>query len=37
MFRSIKDGVEVAIVESIAMAHWICASTKVKRVQKIGY
>lgn len=37
MFRSIKEGVEVAIVESIAMAHWICASTKVKRVQKIGY
>ena len=37
MFRSIKDGVEVAIVESLALAHWICSSTKVKRQQKIGY
>lgn len=37
MFRSIKEGVEVAIVESLALAHWVCASSKEKRIQKIGY
>ena len=37
MFRSIKEGVEVAIVESLALAYWLCATAKPKRIQKIGY
>lgn len=36
-FRSIKNGVEIAIVESIAFAYWLCATTKEKRKQKIQY
>ena len=36
-YRSIKNGVEIAIVESLAFAYWICATTKEKRKQKIQY
>lgn len=36
-FRSIKDGVDVSIVESLAFAYWLCANTKEKRKQRIGY
>ncbi len=36
-FRSIKDGVDVSIVESLAFAYWLCATTKEKRKQKIAY
>lgn len=36
-FRSIKTGVDVSIVESLAFAYWLCANTKEKRKQRIGY
>lgn len=36
-FRSIKTGVDVSIVESMALAHWLCVVTKERRKQKIGY
>ena len=36
-YRSIKKDVDVSIVESMAIAYWLCASTKEKRKQKIGY
>lgn len=36
-YRSIKEGVDVSIVESLAFAYWLCSTTKEKRKQKIGY
>ena len=36
-FRSIKEGVDVSIVESMALAHWLCVVSKERRKQKIGY
>ena len=36
-FRSMRDEVDISIVESLAFACWICMTTKEKRRQKIGY
>ena len=36
-FRSMKEEIEVAIVESLALARWICSTTKERKKQKIGY
>ena len=36
-YRSIKPGIEVAIVEGQALAHWLCSTTKERKKQRIGY
>ena len=36
-FRSLHPEIEVAIVESLALAHWHCSITKERRKQRIGY
>lgn len=36
-FRSIKQGVDISIVESLAFAYWACATTKERKKQRIGY
>lgn len=36
-FRSIKEQVDVSIMESMALARWICSVTKERRKQRIGY
>ena len=36
-FRSIRNGVDISIVESLAFAYWICATTKERKKQRIGY
>lgn len=37
-YRSIKEGVEIAILDSVILAYWICAETKQERKkQKISY
>lgn len=36
-YRSIKDGVEVALLDSVALAYWQCAESKEKKKQKISY
>jgi hypothetical protein len=36
-FRSIKTGVDVAIVESMALAYWAASQAKEKRKQRIMY
>ena len=36
-FRSLKEEVEVAIVESLAIAHWACTQIKERKRQRIGY
>lgn len=36
-FRSLRKEIEIAIVESLALAHWLCSTTKERRKQRIGY
>ncbi len=36
-FRSIREGVEIALLDSVILAHWICGITKERRKQKISY
>jgi hypothetical protein len=36
-YRSMKTEIDVSIVESLALAHWLCSSAKTKRRQHIGY
>ena len=36
-FRSLKEEVEVAIVESLAIAQWACSQIKERKRQRIGY
>lgn len=36
-FRSIKENVDVSIVESIALAYWSCSNVKERRKQRISY
>lgn len=36
-YRSTDPDIEVAIVESLALARWLCSVTKERRKQRIGY
>ena len=36
-FRSLKDGVDVALLDSVILALWNCTRVKAKRKQKISY
>ena len=36
-FRSIKDGVEVALLESAILAYWMCSKKKEQKPQRISY
>ena len=36
-YRSIKEGVEIALLDSVILAHWSCSSTKERRKQKARY
>lgn len=37
-YRSIKEGVEIALLDSVILAYWICSETKnEKKKQKISY
>lgn len=36
-FRSLKEEIEIAIVESLAIAHWTASQIKERKRQKIGY
>lgn len=36
-FRSLKEGIDVSIVESIALAYWSCSTQKERRKQKVWY
>lgn len=36
-YRSIRQGVEVTLLQSCALAYWLCDSSKDKRQQKISY
>ena len=36
-YKSIQIGADVALLDSVILAHWICAENKVRRTQKISY
>jgi phage terminase large subunit-like protein len=36
-FKSIREDVEIAILDSVILAHWACAVSKEKRKQSISY
>ena len=36
-YRSIKDKVDVSIVESLALAYWNCFTTKERKKQRVSY
>lgn len=36
-YRSIKQGVDVALLDSVILAHWVCSNDKGKKKQTIRY
>lgn len=36
-YKSILDGADISILDSIILAHWICTETKEKKKQNISY
>ena len=36
-YRSIREDVEIAILDSVILAHWACVTDRVKKKQKIRY
>lgn len=36
-YRSILEGADIAILDSIILAHWLCVESKEKKQQKIAY
>lgn len=36
-YKSIKEGVDVTLLESLSLAHWICATSKERRKQRVSY
>lgn len=36
-YRSSKEGVEIALMDSMILAYWLCSSAREKKKQKISY
>lgn len=36
-YKPIKEGVEIAILDSIILAHWACSKSRERRKQKVNY
>lgn len=36
-YKPIREGVEIAILDSIILAHWACSKSRERRKQKISY
>lgn len=36
-YKSLKEDVEIALLDSVILAHWACSVSKEKRVQKVSY
>lgn len=36
-YKPLKEGIEIAILESLALAYWACSTSKEKNKQKISY
>ena len=36
-YKALKDGLEIALMDSVILAFWACSEEKEKRVQRINY
>lgn len=36
-YKSLKEDVEIALLDSVILAHWACATSKERRKQKVSY
>lgn len=36
-YKSLKEEIEIALLDSVILAHWACSISKDKKKQKIGY
>ena len=36
-YKSIKEGADITLLESLTLAHWICAASKERRKQRVSY
>ena len=36
-YKSLKEEIEIAILDSVILAHWACATSKERRKQKVSY
>ena len=36
-YKSLKDGVEIGLLDSVAIAHWLCRETKEAKPQRVSY
>ena len=36
-YKALKEGIEIAILDSIALAYWACSTSKEKKIQKVSY
>lgn len=36
-YRSQKEGIEIAILDSIVLAYWACSISKEKKIQRVNY
>lgn len=36
-YQAIKDGLEIAILDSVILAHWSCSNAKEKKSQKVSF
>lgn len=36
-FRSLEEGVDISLVESVALAYWLCKTVKERRKQRVQY
>jgi len=36
-YKAQRDGIEIAVLDSIIIAYWLCNESKAKRTQKINY
>ena len=36
-FKAQKEGIEIAILDSLILAYWACSTSKEKKIQKVSY
>lgn len=36
-YKSLKEDIEIALLDSVILAHWACATSKEKKKQKVSY
>ena len=36
-YKSLRDDIEVSLLDSVVLAYWVCSESKEKKTQKISY